>query len=269
MYAAFDSGKRYVYQQLGKGPAAWTDSTQQHFTFGKPWERDLFSNLKDWSNGFNELENWVNLNALVAISSNLETYMATIIELALESDVGVVYGMTHRIDGIEILKKGNKDPFNRPEAIEACTKRDWSSRLSAYKKYFGRCPKYLLNKVSELEEIRNLRNSVAHAFGRDISASRKQGELTTLPISRLQRDRFHFLQAVVWRSAKAIDAHLNTFHIGEYQALLFFHNIYEDLNQSVHPNQRAIELKKRLGRFGDQAPGKEFCKGLVQYYEAL
>ncbi len=29
---------------------------------------------KEWSNSFNELQNWMNLNALLAMMSNLETY---------------------------------------------------------------------------------------------------------------------------------------------------------------------------------------------------
>jgi len=269
MYAAFNSGKRFTYQELGKSGAQWTDPVHPHLSFEMDWEDDLFSSLKDWSDGFNDLENWLNLNALVAISSSLETFMAMIIDLALESDVGVVYGLPRKIDGIEILKNGKENPFDHSEAIQACTKGDWTARLASYKRCFGRCPKYLQGKISELERIRKLRNSVAHAFGRDISESRKKGELTTLPMERLPRASFHKLQSVVWRSAKAIDAHLNQFHIGEYQALNFYHGIYSELNKKVHPSQRAVELKKRLGRHGDIPPGKEFCKGLVQFYEAL
>lgn len=46
-----------------------------------------FKNIKEWSNSFNELQNWMNLNALLAMMSNLETYMATVIPLAIESDI--------------------------------------------------------------------------------------------------------------------------------------------------------------------------------------
>lgn len=269
MYASFDSGKRYAYKKLKSDQANWSDDTDKHFTFQRSREADLFSDLKDWSNACNDLENWINLNALVAISSNLETFMATIIGLALESDVGTIYGFSQKIDGIEILKNGKANPFDHSAAIMACTKNDWGARLSAYERYFGQCPAYLKSKISELERIRILRNSVAHAFGRDISASRKAGELTTLPIERLPRESFHKLQAVVWRSAKAIDAHLNNFHIGEYQSLLFYHKIYPELNKDLHPSMRAIALKKRLGWHGDEPAGKEFCKGLVEYYEGL
>ena len=40
------------------------------------------------------------------------------------------------------------------------------------------------------------------------------------------------------------------------------------MNMQVHPSIRAMALKKKLGKFGDVS-GKEFCKGLVAYYENL
>ncbi len=70
-----------------------------------------FKNIKEWSNSFNELQNWMNLNALLAMMSNLETYMATVIPLAIESDIGVLYGVSKRIDGIELLKHGKQKPW--------------------------------------------------------------------------------------------------------------------------------------------------------------
>lgn len=211
----------------------------------------------------------MNLNALVAILSNLETYMATIIPLALESDIGVLFGTPNKIDGIEILKNGKESPFDFDDIVVSCTKGTWDSRLAAYKRAFGRAPKYLEGQISELDKMRNLRNNVAHSFGRDIEASRKKGEVTTLPIEILSRQRLLKYQAIVWKSAKAIDAHLHNSHIGEYQRVLFYHGLYPSLNKKVHPNQRAVELKKKIGQFGDIAAGKNFCKGLVAYYEAL
>ncbi|AJZ63895.1 hypothetical protein OI25_5658 [Paraburkholderia fungorum] len=268
MYTAFETSKRYTYASLGK-VAAWTDLPTQHFTFCRPLGYEQFENMKDWSDGFNDLENWVNLNALVAISSNLETYLATVIPLALASDVGTLYGTSRRIDGVEILKHGHARAFDFKDHVIACTKGDWSSRLAAYEKYFGRSPKYFSSNISSLERIRTIRNNVAHAFGRDIDASRGLQEVKTLPIEKLTRDGFLKLQKTVWKLTKAIDVHLHKFHIGEYQALLFYHQLYPTLRKDLHQSMRAIQFKKRLGTFGATAAGKEYCKGLVRYYEAL
>ena len=269
MYTSFDNSKKFTYQTLGSSGSSWSDMPTKHFHFSHSWECDRFDDLKDWSNAFNDLENWVNLNALVAISSNFETYIATIVPLALESDVGVLFGVPRRIDGIEIVKHGKEKPFNFEDIVEACTKGTWQSRINSYERAFGRVPKYLLNRISDLEKIRIVRNNVAHSFGRDIEASRQNGQLTTLPVGKLSRDHFLKLQSIVWKSAKAVDAHLYNFHIGEYQTLAFYHKLYPSLNHELHPSMRAMELKKEIGRYGDIPAGKEFCKGLVAYYEAL
>lgn len=268
MYTAFETSRRFTYSNLGK-VAKWDDQPTKHFPFVRPLGFDQFDDMRDWSSAFNDLENWLNLNALVAISSNLETYMATVIPLALSSDVGTLYGTTRKIDGIQILKHGHAKAFDFDQHVVACTKGDWSSRHAAYERYFGRSPKYFSTNISALERIRTLRNNVAHSFGRDIEASRDQQQVKTLPIENLSRDGLLSLQKVVWQMAKAIDVHLHQFHIGEYQALAFYHRLYPSLRHGLHPSMRAIELKKRIGDFGATPAGKEYCNGLVQYYESL
>jgi hypothetical protein len=268
MYTAFANSRTYTYSTLGKA-AAWSDSPTQHFSFPPRLRAEQFSDLRDWSQAFNDLENWINLNALLAISSNLETYLATVVPLALASDVGTLYGTSRRIDGIQILKHGHSQAFDFRQHVVSCTKDHWSKRLAAYERLFGRSPKFFSSNISALERIRNIRNNVAHAFGRDIEASRNQLEVKTLPIERLSPNSLMQLQRVVWQLVKAIDVHLHLFHIGEYQALAFYHNIYPSLRKDLHPSMRAIELKKKMGVFGAEAAGKEFCKGLVRYYEAL
>lgn len=269
MYTSFDTGKKYTYRNLGKNGAQKSDDICKHLEFEYPWEFKNFRDLDDWTSAFNDLENWMNLNALVAILSNLETYIATIVPLALESDVGVLYGVPRRIDGIEILKHGKDKPFNFEDIVLSCTKGAWGSRILAYERAFGRVPKFLKDHVSELDLMRNLRNNVAHAFGREISSSRISGQIKTLPILRLSRAKLLKYQAIVWNATKSIDNHLYNIHIGEYQSLIFYHELYPSLNHNVHQSMRAIELRKKIGQFGVESQGREFCKGLVAYYEAI
>jgi hypothetical protein len=69
--------------------------------------------------------------------------------------------------------------------------------------------------------------------------------------------------------AKSIDVHLFFTHIGEYQAIRFYHELYPSLRKDVHSSERAMTFKKEIGRFGAVPPGKLFCKELVEYYENL
>ncbi|MCG3664433.1 hypothetical protein L5F09_01565 [Aliarcobacter butzleri] len=268
MFITFNNSKEFTYKNLKSQGAKWEDKIDKYFKFVK-WEYDKFDNLKDWSNGYNELENWINLNALVSMSSSFETYIATIVPLALESDIGVLFGTSHKIDGMSILKYGKSEPFDFNNIVIGITKGDWNSRIAIYKKTFDNVPKYLESNISSLEKIRKIRNDLAHAFGRDIEASRDKFILKSLPIKSLSKKKFLKYQNIIWKCALEIDAHLTNLHIGEYQSLLFYHKLFPTLNQNLHINQRAIELRKKIGQYGDQSAGKEFCQGLVKYYESL
>jgi hypothetical protein len=74
MYTSFDNSRKYTYSNLGKNNAKKEDLVTEHFSFGRLWEAEKFTDLTDWMGAFNDLENWMNLNALVAVLSNLEKY---------------------------------------------------------------------------------------------------------------------------------------------------------------------------------------------------
>jgi hypothetical protein len=268
MYWSHITCSTYVYSKLGE-KAKWGDPVEQHFKFDIKYKAELFTNIKSWSNSFNQFDNWVNLNCTMALSSNLEVYMASAITLALESDIGVLFGASKKIDGVALLKYGQSSKIDLESHIIACTKGDWSSRAAAYENIFGRVPKTITKNISKLEAIRKLRNKVGHAFGRDIEQARKHGARETLPIEKLSREKTIQYQKLVWRVAKAIDVHLMLGHIGEYQVVDFYHRLYPSLRKDIHLGERARIFRKKLGGFGAMLMGKEFCKGLVSYYEAL
>jgi hypothetical protein len=269
MFLAFHNARRFTYKHLGLSGVKLTDFAKSIFQFDHAWEKKYFSDLKDWSKGFNDLENWVNLNSLVSMASCLEIYIATIVPLALESDIGVLFGTPKKIDGIEIIKHGKPRPFDFSEYEIGCTKGDWQSRLQKYEKAFAKVPSYVSKNISTLERMRNMRNDVAHAMGRDIEESRKAGAVKTLPSAKMEKEKFLKIQSVIWNSALAIDQHLFKEHIGEFQSLVFYHELYPSLNRSIHANERAVLFKKKIGAHGEMPAGKEFCRGLVKYYEGL
>ncbi len=112
MFTAFENSQKYTFKNLGKSKAKLSDLPSQHFDYNHAKEYDQYKDLSDWTSAFNDLENWINLNALVTISSNFETYLSTVIPLALSSDLGVLYGVPNKIDGIDILKNGHESPFD-------------------------------------------------------------------------------------------------------------------------------------------------------------
>lgn len=267
LLVSHNSASQFVYSMLGKTSAQWTDATTKHFDFATPHNAELFDTLKHWSDAFNDFGNWNRLNAIIAMTSNLETYMASVIALALESDPGVLLGAPRAIDGISFLKR-ETPPLRLNEAVESCTRGDWNSRILAYERLFGESPAILRKKISDLDTVRNIRNRIGHAFGRDIDAARKHGVKEILPMERIAEDRALRYQRLLWSTAKSIDVHLLDGHIGEYQAVRFYHSLYPRLRKDIHPSERAIIFKKELGRFKAVTPGKQFAKELVAYYES-
>src|SRR6266480_1791254 len=87
------SAHAFTYKQLNATGADWGDLPSKHFKFPSMEEGELYKDLKAWSDAYNQFDNWNNLNALIALSSNLETYMASVITLALDSDPGLLLGI--------------------------------------------------------------------------------------------------------------------------------------------------------------------------------
>lgn len=266
---AHKAASRRVYRTLGADGAQWPDKIDAHFQFDPAKKAAIFQDLKDWSDTYNAFDNWVNLNSVLFSSSNLETYLATVIRLALESDPGLTLGKSRLIDGTVLLKYPSASPRDLEPFIVQCTKGDWQSRLSGIKGLFGVVPQEIAQNIADLERIRRLRNSVAHAIGRDIEDSRVHGVKQILPIERISQRRTNLYHTRIQSVAKAVDRQLLANNIGEFQIVHFYHSIYPGLRADVHPNQRAVYLKTEVGRFGALSPSKEFCKELVDYYEAI
>ncbi len=273
MYISHIAASEYIYRNLGQS-AKWEDPVSQHFKFKDETQVHTFDSIRGWSDSYNDLDNWTNLNSVMAMSSNLETYMSTVIKLALESDVGVLFGAKKRIDGIEIIKHGRSQPFDFEDKIISCIKGEWGSRVNAFEKIFGCAPELLKSNISSLEKLRKLRNNVGHAFGRDIESSRSHNVIDTMDMHKLKREKTLEYQKLIYGIAKALDKQLLNDHIGEYQTLYFYHNLRPTLKHDDSNHERKIGnhmavLKKKLGQFGAAKVGKKFCRELISYYEAL
>jgi hypothetical protein len=273
MFIAHITSEEYVYRNLGK-VAKWEDSPDQHFAFKNKIHQITFKNLKHWSIEFNKFDNWTNLNCLMAISSNLETYLSKTIQLALESDLGTLYGVSKKIDGIQILKYSTLSKFDFEDKIISCTKGEWGSRINSFIKIFGTAPTVMIDNISALEKMRRLRNNIGHAFGREIEAARRHDVLSSTEISKLSRDTTIYYMKLIYSISKEIDRQLLINHIGEYQIANFYHSLKDDLSigdplpARERGNHIAI-LKKQIGRFGNNPVSKNFCRELIEYYERL
>lgn len=240
------------------------DDCSKHLTFpDKVWN---FQKMRDWSRAFDEGQNYLYLNCVVALSSNLEVFLKSIITLAVESNPGVLTGAPRTIDGVRNLK------YNRPVAgyrrrVKDCVDGQWPERIAAIDALFGSHPSILNTYLNDLEAIRGLRNKVGHAFGRDIDAACGFSNTNKLPIERLSAENLKNWLKVAYDVATAMDKFLLDNFIGEYQAILEYHK-HKDEWKYKFANEKARELKALYGA-KDQQIGLEFCEELVDYYEKL
>lgn len=262
------SSAAFTYHHLGKNGADWLDKPGSHFKAGVHVE-SYFANLREWSDAYNLFSNWVNLSVVLTLAANLETYIASVVRVAIESDPGLLLGAPRSVDGALLHKHDRPWVVEIAEHLESCTRGDWSARFGALRRIFGRVPDTLLALHGDLEEVRRARNRFGHAFGRDIEEARRTGTLDTLPMESMKRSRVERLRTSIIKGAKELDRFLLDAHIGEFEAVLFYANLFPRLNQQVTAGQRAAYLKKAIGDHGAVPRGKQHCKGLVEYWEAL
>lgn len=263
------AASKKVFKVLGEEGATSVDDCTSFFQFSPPKKANIYSDINDWSKAYNGFDNWVNLSSIVSSTSNLEIYIATVIQLALESDPGLFFGKSRIIDGAYLLKYLGYEKFQFGHEVVNCIKGDWQSRAAAFEKIFKKVPQKITDNIGELEVIRNLRNQFGHAIGRDIEDARVHGAKEILPITKLSRTRANKYHTLLRSVAKSIDVQLLGDHIGEYQIIHFYHYLVPRLRMDIHPSERAMIYKKKVGRFGAVRPSKQLCKSVVAYYEAL
>lgn len=135
MLRSYDYSKRYTYSKLGKEGAQWTSLAKNYFN----GSNDNALTIRKWSDTFDDFENWTILNSAMALSSYFETYLSSVICLALESDSGAMIGKPHTADGMELIKykKQNKQAID--EIVENCTKAIGLNVLTLWKEYLEEC----------------------------------------------------------------------------------------------------------------------------------
>jgi hypothetical protein len=221
--------------------------------------------LDAYSSHLKEFDNWTRLNTLVSVLSYFETYLSSVVSLSIESDLGILYSVPRRIDGVMVLKYSTQDEYSFFDKSEGVTKGTWQQRVSCYKQLFKVVPVSLENSIADLEKMRKIRNNVAHAFGRDINETRSRHTLEILPIERLSEERLMKYMETIRIISKDIDKQLLENHIGEFELIHYYHTTRDGLTST----NRANELKPLINGLYVQKRTRKFCAQLIQYYEAL
>lgn len=219
--------------------------------------------VKQWRQLSKESENWIRLNALMALSGYLETYLHGVVLLALTSDPGLLLSSPHSVDGISLVKRGKLPDFS--VQVAGITKGNWQGRIGNYKTLFEIVPNPLADNVLELEAMRKLRNGVGHAFGRMIDDYRDPLLFEPIPSQRLSEERLQKWLGVVEEIVNAVDEHLRIAHIGAIEALLRYHS----WDKKYDAGQRSEEwaFRRQFPHLQGSPPSVAYFKQLISHYK--
>lgn len=261
---SFESSFSFICSNLNKFGATW-DSLA--YDYGLT-ENNKVLTVRQWVDNSKNFANWMRLSLLMSMCSNVETYMASIIRESIESDPGIIMGISHHIDGIKLLKSGNKVDENViANHIKKCTKDTWSSRRCHIEKLFGSMP-VIANNIKYLEEIRKLRNTVGHAFGRNIEKSQQYNRIEIEPIERLSVKRYNMYITLLFDIVQEFDEMVTRNHIGCFEIILQYHKMYDSIKH-LGKGYQVNELKESLNIEKNTGVSKELCRGVYQYYNSL
>lgn len=191
-YWASFSAHKLTYKGMPKLGIDWNSNPET--TFQLPVHNHSFNTIRSWSKAYDALQVWTRLNVVISLASILETYIDTVCGLAIESNPGVLINSSRSLDGVKLLKTNRLDNEIIKNAIQGISKGIWVKRKKAFHLLFGDHPIELDLYEADLEKLRIKRNSVGHAFGRDIDKARRFEEITPLPIEGIsQENLIHFL----------------------------------------------------------------------------
>jgi hypothetical protein len=240
-------------------------TTHQVFNLKGTDASRVTDSLNAYSKHLTEFDNWTRLNTLVSALGYFEIYLGSVISLAIESDPGLLFSISRKIDGVNVLKHGSQSEYSFFDKSEEITKGDWDKRITSYKRIFGTVPSELVDSKALLDRMRKIRNNVSHAFGRDIDLSRARTTTSMVDIERLSLLTLQKYLEIIRRVARAIDAHLLDKHIGEFELIHFYHVKKEELN-TKNPVK---DLKTKINGLYVEAKSFSYCDDLIKYYQSL
>lgn len=266
-YWASYSAHKLTYREMTQKGYTWQSNPETVLEL--PKHNHSFNTMRSWANAYNELQVWTRLNVVTSLASILETYMDSICGLAIESNPGVLINSSKSLDGVHLLKTKRLDHEVIAAAIRDVSKGMWGERRKVFDALFGGHPAELDQYEADLEDLRNKRNSVGHAFGRDINKARRFEEINPLPLDGIRQDHLIHFFDITLKVAKAVDQYLLENHIGEYQALYSFHVFYTH-NQGKKWDDKSMAKEFRKVFSKSSLPiGKQFFIDLVSFYLAI
>ena len=126
----------------------------------------------------------------------------------------------------------------------------------------------IAKNIKYLEEIRRLRNTVGHAFGRNIEKSQQYNRIEIDPIERLSVKRYNKYITILFDMVQEFDEIVTRNHVGCFEIILQYHKIYESIKH-LDKGSQVDALKETLHIETNTSVSKKMCRGVYIYYNNL
>lgn len=239
-------------------------------------DRRLESNFSEWTKWNREFQNYNRLNMIISLSSCLEVYMRSIISCAIESKPGVLIGIHNAVDGVRLLKTDYrkykvgtwKYPYSRQ--VNMICQGTWIDRNRNFTKLFGKPPEFIERKQNELDHLRNLRNKIAHNYGRNHSYDSSDMPIFNLmPSERISGESLIKYMQLINETVQSFENHLYKKYIGSYEIIKHYIIHCPPRVKREAKANRARWLKEAVGRNGLKSVGIQYCSDLIEYIDSI
>ena len=238
-------------------------------TSGGNWHR-VGHDVDSFATKFKLSRSWARLNTLMLVSSSIEMYFRNITRVAQLSDPTLTPGFPKSLEGLTLLKRGARVTIDSTPFLRGA----WTQRLAAYERSFGSAPAVALQAIGDLEQMRRLRNRIAHEFGLEVGPG-PYGYLSGASAVRISQQRLQKWLAIADQVVKAIDSHLVIDFVGDFETLELYHMWKQDKSSllreaGIHLPSHSLGdnsgFLKYLARVTiGRGPGKIYWRGLDQY----
>lgn len=263
-YWSLTAAGEFSEQRFTAMPSATTIDSLPELTrlVSRVGGRRVNYNIPQWEKHLAEGANWMRLSALMSLAGYFETYMHAIVSLALISDPGILISSPRAVDGISLKKKNTFPDIKRH--LDGITSGDWNSRISTYRRIFGKVPSILENSVGELSKLQKLRNGVGHSFGRFIDESRSPLQMKPIALQKLSEGKLLEWLGLVDDCVDAVEEHLRVDHIGAVETLLKYHE-WDKKFPLRHMNEEQALRALFPPDQGNPPPAKYFLSAIKHY----
>lgn len=235
-------------------------------------DRRIANTFGEWKNHYKEFSNYTRLNMVMLLSACFETYLRTVVSNAFESKPGVIIMCKDSVDGLFLLKNKpgygdiNNKNYQFSEEVDEICRGDWEKRFAAFEKYFGTPPANVLLKISELNELRIVRNNIGHYIGRTRSDYSAPSFFLPISATRVSHNRVIKYFKLIDTVAKEIDDYLRINYIGSYDVIkYYFHQVSQGNFSDIKPGVKAREFQRLLGNEGFPPVGNAYYRNIISY----